>query len=316
MMKNKSYFEYWLLEWLDYKHAIVKNSTYMKYRNSINKHIIPKLGSFDIKILDNNLVQKFINQKLSAEKCSLSPKSVRELVNIIKNTLAYAENYGFQSKCKCELLIVRNSFKPIRVLNKNEEKALLNTLESDTDIFKLGILISLLTGVRIGELCALRWEDVDFKECVITVNRTMQRVQVEGKDNKTEIIITTPKTNASIRQIPIPKMLVDYIIGFKSSNDQYILTNKNGNYIEPRVMQYKFKKYIQIAGISDANFHALRHTFATRCIEAGVDVKVLSEVLGHSKVNITLDRYVHNSIDYKKDNIERFNDYILSFSQS
>lgn len=315
-MKNKSCFEYWLLEWLDYKHAIVKNSTYMKYKNSINKHIIPNLGSFDIKILDNNIVQKFINQKLSAEKCSLSPKSVRELVNIIKNTLAYAENYGFQSKCKCELLIVRNSFKPIRVLNKNEEKALLNTLESDTDIFKLGILISLLTGVRIGELCALRWEDVDFKECVITVNRTMQRVQVEGKDNKTEIIITTPKTNTSIRQIPIPKMLVDYIIGFKSSNDQYILINKNGNYIEPRVMQYKFKKYLQVAGISDANFHALRHTFATRCIEAGVDVKVLSEVLGHSNVNITLDRYVHNSIDYKKDNIERFNDYILSFSQS
>lgn len=315
-MKNKSCFEYWLLEWLDYKHAIVKNSTYMKYKNSINKHIIPNLGSFDIKILDNNIVQKFINQKLSAEKCSLSPKSVRELVNIIKNTLAYAENYGFQSKCKCELLIVRNSFKPIRVLNKNEEKALLNTLESDTDIFKLGILISLLTGVRIGELCALRWEDVDFKECVITVNRTMQRVQVEGKDNKTEIIITTPKTNTSIRQIPIPKMLVDYIIGFKSSNDQYILTNKNGNYIEPRVMQYKFKKYLQVAGISDANFHALRHTFATRCIEAGVDVKVLSEVLGHSNVNITLDRYVHNSIDYKKDNIERFNNYILSFSQS
>lgn len=315
-MKNKSCFEYWLLGWLDYKHAIVKNSTYMKYRNSINKHIIPKLGSFDIKILDNNIVQRFINQKLSAEKCSLSPKSVRELVNIIKNTLAYAENYDFQSKCKCELLIVRNSFKPIRVLNKNEEKALLNTLESDINIFKLGILISLLTGVRIGELCALRWEDIDFKECLITVNRTMQRVQVEGKDNKTEIIITTPKTNASIRQIPIPKMLVDYIIGFKSSNDQYILTNKNGNYIEPRVMQYKFKKYIQIAGISDANFHALRHTFATRCIEAGVDVKVLSEVLGHSNVNITLDRYVHNSIDYKKDNIERFNDYILSFSQS
>lgn len=316
MMKNKSCFEYWLLEWLDYKHAIVKNSTYMKYKNSINKHIIPNLGSFDIKILDNNIVQKFINQKLSAEKCSLSPKSVRELVNIIKNTLAYAENYGFQSKCKCELLIVRNSFKPIRVLNKNEEKALLNTLESDTDIFKLGILISLLTGVRIGELCALRWEDVDFKECVITVNRTMQRVQIEGKNNKTEIIITTPKTNTSFRQIPIPKMLVDYIIGFKSSNDQYILTNKNGNYIEPRVMQYKFKKYLQVAGISDANFHALRHTFATRCIEAGVDVKVLSEVLGHSNVNITLDRYVHNSIDYKKDNIERFNNYILSFSQS
>ncbi len=315
-MKNERCFEYWLLEWLDYKHAIVKNSTYMKYRNSINKHIIPNLGLFNIEDLDNDVIQKFINQKLSAEKYRLSPKSVRELVSIIKNTLTYAENYGLQSKCKCELLIVRNNYKPIRVLNKNEEKLLLNTLENNIDIFKLGVLISLLTGVRIGELCALRWGDIDFKECVITVNRTMQRVQVEGKFNKTEIIITTPKTNASIRQIPIPKILIDYITDFKSSKDQYILTNDKGNFIEPRVMQYRFKKYIQTTGISDANFHALRHTYATRCIEAGVDVKVLSEILGHSSVNITLDRYVHNSIDYKKDNIERLNKYIQSFSQS
>lgn len=315
-MKNERCFEYWLLEWLDYKHAIVKNSTYMKYRNSINKHIIPNLGLFNIEDLDNDVIQKFINQKLSAEKYRLSPKSVRELVSIIKNTLTYAENYGLQSKCKCELLIVRNNYKPIRVLNKNEEKLLLNTLENNIDIFKLGVLISLLTGVRIGELCALRWGDIDFKEGVMTINRTMQRVQVEGKSNKTEIIITTPKTNASIRQIPIPKILIDYITDFKSSKYQYILTNNKGNFIEPRVMQYRFKKYIQTAGISDANFHALRHTYATRCIEAGVDVKVLSEILGHSSVNITLDRYVHNSIDYKKDNIERLNKYIQSFSQS
>lgn len=315
-MKNECSLEYWLLEWLGYKHAIVKNSTYMKYRNSINKHIIPNLGLFDIEDLDNDIIQKFINQKLSAEKYSLSPKSVKELVSIIKNTLTYAENYGFQSKCKCELLIVRSNYKPIRVLNKNEEKLLLNTLENNTDIFKLGVLISLLTGVRIGELCALRWEDIDFKECVITINRTMQRVQVDGKRNKTEIIITTPKTNASVRQIPIPKILIDYITDFRSSKNQYILTNNKGNFIEPRVMQYRFKKYIQDTGISDANFHALRHTFATRCIEAGVDVKVLSEILGHSSVNITLDRYVHNSIDYKKDNIERLNKYIQSFSQS
>lgn len=315
-MKNERCFEYWLLEWLDYKHAIVKNSTYMKYRNSINKHIIPNLGLFNIEDLDNDVIQKFINQKLSAEKYRLSPKSVRELVSIIKNTLTYAENYGLQSKCKCELLIVRNNYKPIRVLNKNEEKLLLNTLENNIDIFKLGVLISLLTGVRIGELCALRWGDIDFKEGVMTINRTMQRVQVEGKSNKTEIIITTPKTNASIRQIPIPKILIDYITDFKSSKYQYILTNNKGNFIEPRVMQYRFKKHIQTAGISDANFHALRHTYATRCIEAGVDVKVLSEILGHSSVNITLDRYVHNSIDYKKDNIERLNKYIQSFSQS
>lgn len=183
-MKNKRCLEYWLLEWLDFKHAIVKDSTYMKYRNSINKHIIPKLGLLDIEVLNNDIVQNFINQKLSAEKSSLSPKSIRELVSIIKNTLVYAENHGYQNKCKCELLVVRNGYKPIRVLNKNEEKSLLNTLKKETDVFKFGILISLLTGIRIGELCALKWSDVDIDECVITISRTMQRVQVEGKNKK------------------------------------------------------------------------------------------------------------------------------------
>lgn len=315
-MKNNSCFEYWLINWLEYKHLFVKNSTYMKYKNSIYLHIIPELGAINIKTIDNGIVQNYINQKLCVDKSNLSPKSVKEIVSIIKNTLTYAENRGIKSKCNCELLIVRSSYKPIRVLNKNEEKALLNILENNIDIFKLGVLISLLTGVRIGELCALKWNDIDLEEGVITINRTMQRVQVEGKNSKTEIIITTPKTNASIRQIPIPKILIDYIAEFEFSDDTYVLTNKKGNYIEPRVMQYRFKKYIQTAGISDANFHALRHTFATRCIEAGVDVKVLSEILGHSSVNITLDRYVHNSIDYKKDNMDRLNNYILSFSQS
>lgn len=211
---------------------------------------------------------------------------------------------------------MRSVYNQIRVLNKNEEKALLCVLCRDTDIFKFGVLISLLTGLRIGELCALKWEDIDIDERIISIKRTMQRVQVEGKETKTEIIITTPKTNASIRQIPIPRILNDYIQTFKSENNQFVLTNLKGNYIEPRVMQYRFEKYIKSAGISKANFHALRHTFATRCIEAGVDVKVLSEILGHSSVNITLDRYVHNSIDYKKENIDRLNKYILNFSQS
>ena len=103
---------------------------------------------------------------------------------------------------------------------------------------------------------------------------------------------------------------------FIKRDEQYVLSNADGHCIEPRVMQYRFKKYINYAGVSEANFHALRHTFATRCIEAGVEIKVLSEILGHSSVNITLDRYVHNSIDFKKDNINRLNEYILSFSQS
>lgn len=316
MMKNENCFEFWLVKWLSYKRVWVKDSTYMKYKNTIYLHIIPELGTIDIQVIDNNIIQNYINKKLCVGKSGLSPKSIKEIVGIIKNTLNYAERYDLRSKCKCELLEVRSVYNQIRVLNKNEEKALLCVLCRDTDIFKFGVLISLLTGLRIGELCALKWEDIDVNERIISIKRTMQRVQVEGKETKTEIIITTPKTNASIRQIPIPGILNDYIQTFKSENNQFVLTNQKGNYIEPRVMQYRFEKYIKSAGISKANFHALRHTFATRCIEAGVDVKVLSEILGHSSVNITLDRYVHNSIDYKKDNIDRLNKYILSFSQS
>lgn len=316
MMKNENCFEFWLVKWLSYKRVWVKDSTYMKYKNTIYLHIIPELGAIDIRVIDNNIIQNYINKKLCVGKSGLSPKSIKEIVGIIKNTLNYAERFDLHSKCKCELLEVRSVYNQIRVLNKNEEKALLCVLCRDTDIFKFGVLISLLTGLRIGELCALKWEDIDVNERIISIKRTMQRVQVEGKETKTEIIITTPKTNASIRQIPIPKILNDYIQTFKSENNQFVLTNQKGNYIEPRVMQYRFEKYIKSAGISKANFHALRHTFATRCIEAGVDVKVLSEILGHSSVNITLDRYVHNSIDYKKDNIDRLNKYILSFSQS
>lgn len=316
MMKNENCFEFWLVKWLSYKRVWVKDSTYMKYKNTIYLHIIPELGAIDIRVIDNNTIQNYINKKLSIGKSGLSPKSVKEIVGIIKNTLNYAERYDLRSKCKCELLEVRSVYNQIRVLNKNEEKALLCVLCRDTDIFKFGVLISLLTGLRIGELCALKWEDIDIDERIISIKRTMQRVQVEGKETKTEIIITTPKTNASIRQIPIPRILNDYIQTFKSENNQFVLTNLKGNYIEPRVMQYRFEKYIKSAGISKANFHALRHTFATRCIEAGVDVKVLSEILGHSSVNITLDRYVHNSIDYKKENIDRLNKYILNFSQS
>ena len=316
MMKNKYKFEYWLVKWLNYKQNYVKESTYMKYKNSIYIHIIPELGEMNINYIDNYAIQNYINKKLSIGESSLSPKSVKEIVGIIKSTLSYAEQNGVVNNCKFEQLILKNTYKPIRVLSKNEEKLLLNVLTNNIDIFKLGVLISLLTGVRIGELCALKWCDIDVAESIISVSRTMQRIQVEGKSTKTEIIVTTPKTNSSIRQIPIPKFLMNYMKMFIKREEQYVLSNAEGHCIEPRVMQYRFKKYINYAGVSEANFHALRHTFATRCIEAGVEIKVLSEILGHSSVNITLDRYVHNSIDFKKDNINRLNEYILSFSQS
>ena len=171
----------------------------------------------------------------------------------------------------------------------------------------MGVFICLYTGIRIGELCALQWRDISFNEKVIVIGHTMQRLQNDDPNalNKTKIIITEPKSKASLRTIPLPDFVVHVIKPLAGLPSAYILSGECKTMIEPRTMQNKFKGYLDKGQISDANFHSLRHTFATRCIEAGFDIKTLSEILGHSSVKITLDRYVHSSMELKRSNMEK-----------
>ena len=159
--------------------------------------------------------------------------------------------------------------------------------------------------MRIEEICALRWENIDFSKKLINVNQTLQRVYVEKE--KTKIIITPPKTKTSERKIPIPTNLYDKlkIESTKFSKEAYVLTGEDEKYIEPRNFQYVYKKTLENCHVQYRNFHCLRHTFATRCIRVGMDIKSLSEVLGHADVNITLNRYVHSSYDSKKKFMEK-----------
>ena len=175
------------------------------------------------------------------------------------------------------------------------------------DLFKFGTLFALYTGIRIGELCALQWEDVSLQSATLKVQKTLQRIQdtTKGASSKTKIVITEPKSKCSIRDIPIPKFLVEIARHFSDSPKAYILTGDKLKYTEPRTVQNHFKKYIDSCGIERANFHALRHTFATRCIELGFEIKSLSEILGHANVNITLNRYVHSSFDLKSANMNK-----------
>lgn len=172
----------------------------------------------------------------------------------------------------------------------------------------IGILISLFTGLRIGELCALTWENISIENENIHVNRTLQRIQIVNADeqssSKTQIIITSPKSVCSIRTIPLPKSIISVLQKIEVK-EGYLLTGNIEKYVEPRSMQYHFKKVLSKCGIEIVNFHVLRHTFATRCIELGFDVKTLSELLGHSNVNITMSRYVHPSFELKKENMQR-----------
>lgn len=164
----------------------------------------------------------------------------------------------------------------------------------------------LFTGLRVGEICALRWEDISFSDHTIHVHQTLQRIQNRANSKqKTKIVITAPKSACSIRTIPVPNDLIVILASYKTSSKGYILTNCEQTPLEPRTMQNHFKRALQKSGIAPANYHSLRHTFATRCIELGFDVKSLSEILGHASVNITMNRYVHPTMELKQENMQR-----------
>ena len=162
------------------------------------------------------------------------------------------------------------------------------------------------SGLRIGELCALTWEDVDFENGVVRVEKTLQRVPMRSENNKTSVVITSPKSKTSVREIPIPAFVMDILKRSRHSDNCYILSGTNRP-VEPRTMQNRFKAVLKECGIRSANFHLLRHTYATVCIESGFDAKTVSELLGHSNVNITLNRYVHSSMEMKKKCVDGLN---------
>ncbi|MFR9000911.1 MAG: site-specific integrase [Anaerobutyricum soehngenii] len=200
--------------------------------------------------------------------------------------------------------------KKLVILSERNQKILSSYLCLHLTYRNLGILICMYTGIRLGEICALTWEDISLTEGSIYIDKTIQRVQKEHNGKKTMLIIATPKTPSSIRTIPIPNQLLQIIKSSELPQKGYLLTGSTEKYIEPRTYQYHFKKLLQRCKIPETNFHALRHTFATRCVELGFDIKTLSEILGHSSINITLNRYVHPSFDLKKQNMNKMNELI------
>jgi len=209
--------------------------------------------------------------------------------------------------CSFDRISFKKNAQEMRVLSLLEEQRLLSVLFKDLDRYKLGVFICLYTGIRIGELCALQWRNVSLNENTIKIEQTMQRLQSEDLNaiQKTRIIVTEPKSYAALRTIPLPEFVIDVIKPFAGSPTSYVLSGECKTIIEPRTMQNRFKGYLEEGKIEDANFHSLRHTFATRCIEAGFDIKTLSEILGHSSVKITLDKYVHSSLQLKRNNMEK-----------
>lgn len=309
--KDKEKYEYWLDAWLHTKRLGVKESTYIRYRNTIENHIKPDLGKYPINKISTSLMEQFVSRKLQNGRIDgnggLSPKSMSDIMVIVKESFKYAQSYGVIVVCSFERISFKKNAQEMRVLSLLEEQRLLSVLFKDFDRYKMGVFICLYTGIRIGELCALQWKNVSLSENAIKIEYTMQRLQSENLNalQKTRIIVTEPKSYAALRTIPLPEFVIDVIKPFAGSPNTYVLSGECKKIIEPRTMQNRFKAYLAEGKIEEANFHSLRHTFATRCIEAGFDVKTLSEILGHSSVKITLDKYVHSSMQLKRNNMEK-----------
>ena len=297
--------------WLQSSRINIKESTYARYTQLIESHIRPCLGKYQLSKMSTQLVEGFIERKLSNgrldKKGALSPKTVTDILIVIKSTIEYAKHNNLSVICDLSKRSVRTCNKDMRVLSKKEQESLVRVLLDDTDLYKFGVILSLYTGIRIGELCALQWEDIDMESSVLKIHKTMQRIKETDKaaPTKTKVIITEPKSKCSIREIPLPSFLIEYAIRFKADEKAFVLSGTSEKYVEPRTMQNRFKKYIVMAGIEAANFHSLRHTFATRCVEIGFEIKTLSEILGHANVNITLNKYVHSSFQLKRDNMAK-----------
>ena len=299
--------------WLKRKEVGLKKSSYVKYFNLINNHIKPSLGHHALAGISSTVLNSYVAQKYKAGKRvtegGLSEKTVRDIITLIKSVLRFSKDEGLLSDvANINVTLPREKPKEMRVLTKDEQADFEKYLCSDMNASKLGVLLSLYTGLRIGEICALKWRDIALDEHTLTVNRTMQRVQTIDNAclTKTEVLVTEPKSDCSTRIIPLPDCLIDRLRAFRPANpNAYFLTGEARRYIEPRTFQNHFKSYIAGSGIKDANFHSTRHTFATRCVELGFEIKSLSEILGHANVNITLNRYVHPSFDLKRSNMNK-----------
>lgn len=298
-------------DWLSSSKLRTKESTYARYSHLVRTHIKPHLGKYAIAQLNTRTVELFVAQQLENgrldQKGGLAVKTVTDILTIIKSSLEYARYNGIEVPCNLSKLVIKKQGKEMRVLTPHEQKKLVNVLMHDMDSSKFGVLLSLYTGIRIGELCALRWEDICLPQSELNIKKTMQRIQTTESDalSKTKIIITEPKSKSSVRNIPLPIFLTEIAGRFFSDPQAFILSGDANRYVEPRTMQNRFKTYAAESGIHRVTFHVLRHTFATRCVEVGFEIKSLSEIRGHANVNITLNRYVHSSFELKQSNMNK-----------
>lgn len=290
-------------EWKEEKKKYVKKSTYAAYQLLIQNHIKPYFG--DLYEVNEEKVQQFVFYKLDA---GLSEKTIRDIIIVLKMILKFGIKNGYLEYIQIDAKFPsKQEKKDLDVLSKADQKKFMEHLRNNFTFKNLGIFICLSTGMRIGEICGLRWCDVDTAEGVIKVRHTLQRIYIiESEARHTELLLDTPKTANSVRDIPMSSELLKMLKSLnKVVNENYYVISNDIKPIEPRTYRNYYKKLCKQLDIPELKFHGLRHSFATRCIESKADYKTVSVLLGHSNISTTLNLYVHPNKEQKKKTIDK-----------
>ncbi len=295
-------------KWLLCKKLQLKKATVHKYEYLLQKHIIPVLGDQFISTIDTCTINNFAESKLTAGNVykgdNLSKSYVRSMVLIIHSVMTYSAQNGWCRPIPTKVYMPSSEKKELPIFSISQQRTLEKHLIANLTHTSVGILITLQTGLRIGEVCALTWEDLDFLNNILYVRATVSRIG-NPIGNGTILIIDTPKTKSSVRAIPFRNSLLNALETIKmQTTSKYVISEKT-TFMSPRTFEYRYHKILKELHLPNLNYHALRHTFATRCIEYGVDVKSLSEILGHANVSITLNTYVHSSMDMKRTQLDK-----------
>ncbi len=292
--------------WLLARKNTVKESTYSAYINLFDCYVAGKLGGYRVTSVTSNMLNLYADELLNTESrkgATLSAATVQSVLIMLRSVFAHAETeYGIDSPAK-NLNLPRSENHDITVFNSDE----INRIKAAADLnnsYELGILLCLYTGLRIGEICAITWKNIDIENAVLSVRHTLSRIKNPSRTPKTKIIITEPKSRKSIRDIPLPQNMLTLLSEMKRSrsDNDYFLTGSE-RFIEPRSYQYHYERLLKTTNVPYRKFHSLRSTFATTCINKGIDVKTVSELLGHSSVKVTLERYMHTDMELKREKL-------------
>lgn len=286
------------MAWKEDKRPYVKQSTFAVYMLMLENHILPFFG--ECEELSEKIVQAFVLEKIDV---GLSVKSIKDILIVLKMVMKYGVKHEWMNYYEWDIKYpTPTSSKDIEVLTVANHKKILDYIQKNFTFRNLGIYVCLSTGLRIGEVCALKWEDIDTDAGTITVQRTIERIYIiEGDKKHTELVMNTPKTKNSYREIPMSKELLTLIKPLKKvvNGSFFVLTNEDIP-TEPRTYRNYYKQLMDKLEIPKIKFHGLRHSFATRCIESNCDYKTVSVLLGHSNITTTLNLYVHPNMDQKK----------------